>query len=118
MHRRGNAGRTIRNERGAAAVEYTPLLAIIALAIFFSVSILGPWVREHIAEPAVHLHRCPGPYKLFDTHTEYTGISMPAGTDRDLNGDGYLCIEVIPGNGRGNTGDRYNIKDNNRPPDA
>jgi hypothetical protein len=34
--------------------------------------------------------------------------------DRDLNGDGYLCVQEVPGNGNGNTGVRYNVKDNNR----
>jgi hypothetical protein len=38
------------------------------------------------------------------------------GVDRDLNGDGYLCVQVIRASGNGNTGEKVNVKDNNRGP--
>ena len=40
----------IRNERGNAMAGYTPLLAVIALLLFFSVSYLGPWVSEQFID--------------------------------------------------------------------
>jgi len=34
---------------------------------------------------------------------------------RDLDKDGYLYIQQVPGSGNGNTGVTYNVKDNSRP---
>ncbi len=123
MHRRGKRARSIHDERGAAYAEYVPLLAVIALVVMFGITLIVPWIQSHISEPAVVLDdgSCPPSYTLMsptynaDAWAEYT--ARPGGTPRDLNGDEFLCFQVVPGgNGEGNTGKQYNIKDNSRPP--
>lgn len=107
-----------RNERGLAMVEYTPLLAVIALLLFFSVSWFGPWVYERLIDASLPLYgnaACPaGQY--------YITVDPPPanGVDRDLNGDGWYCMKDessadtdLPGNGNNNQ--NADIKDNNRP---
>jgi Flp pilus assembly pilin Flp len=111
--RAGSAG----NEHGAAMAEYVPLLAVIALLLVFAVSFFGPWVSERLLDATAPLHGCPPPFTL-----SYPDSSIPPptahGVDRDLNGDGYLCVQEIPANGNGNTGISYNVKDNNRGPSS
>lgn len=113
MLRRGKARRAelAGNDHGAAMAEYMPLLAVIALLIFFAVSFIGPWVSERLLDAAAPLHGCPPPFTLTMDRAH-----MPPGVDRDLNGDGWLCMQEVPGNGngKGNTGHTYNVKDNNR----
>ena len=84
---------------------------VIALLIFFAVSFVGPWVSERLLDAAAPLHGCPPPFTLTMDRAH-----MPPGVDRDLNGDGWLCMQEVPGNGngKGNTGHTYNVKDNNR----
>jgi Flp pilus assembly pilin Flp len=91
--------------------EYVPLLAVIALLLVFAVSFFGPWVSERLLDAAAPLHGCPPPFTL-----TYPDSPPPTahGVDRDLNGDGYLCVQVIPARGNGNTGEKVNVKDNNR----
>lgn len=107
-----------RNERGLAMVEYAPLLAVIALLLFFSVSWFGPWVFDQLIDASIPLHGddgCPaGQYHL-------TLNPPPAnGVDRDLNGDTWYCAKNeanegtdLPGDGNNNK--NADIKDNNRP---
>lgn len=107
-----------RNERGLAMVEYTPLLAVIALVLFFSVSYFGPWVYEQFIDASLPFYGdagCPaGQYHL-------TLDPIPAnGVDRDLNEDTWYCTKDeanqgtdLPGNGNNNN--NADIKDNNRP---
>jgi Flp pilus assembly pilin Flp len=113
MLRRGKARRagSAGNERGAAMAEYVPLLAVIALLLVFAISFFGPWVSERLLNAAAPLHGCPPPFALTMDRKH-----MPPGVDRDLNEDGWLCIQQVRGNGngKGNTGHTYNIKDNNR----
>ena len=40
---------SLRDERGAAMVEYAPLLALIALAVLVSLSLFGPWVSDQLS---------------------------------------------------------------------
>lgn len=113
MLRRGKVRRAelAGNDHGAAMAEYMQLLAVIALLIFFAVSFVGPWVSERLLDAAAPLHGCPPPFTLTMDRAH-----MPPGVDRDLNGDGWLCMQEVPGNGngKGNTGHTYNVKDNNR----
>ncbi|MCH7844268.1 MAG: hypothetical protein IH850_00350 [Acidobacteria bacterium] len=113
MLRRGTGVRAglARDENGAAMAEYLPLLAVIALLVMFAVSFFGPWVGDQLVDAAVPLHGCPAPFRLV-TPDDPLPPSVH-GVDRDLNGDGYLCIQEVPGKGNGNTGVRYNVKDNN-----
>ncbi len=113
MARGGTAGRTgVRDDSGAAMAEYMPLLAVIALVVMFAFAFLGPWVRERLIDASVPLAGCPPPFEL--SHPE--DPPPPArGVERDLNGDGYLCVQYVPGSGIGNTGMLVNVKDNTRP---
>ena len=113
MPRRGTGVRVglARDENGVAMAEYLPLLAVIALLVMFAVSFVGPWVGDQLVDAAVPLHGCPPAFGLV-THEDSQPPSAH-GVDRDLNGDGYLCVQEVPGNGNGNTGVRYNVKDNN-----
>ena len=107
-----------RNERGNAMAEYTPLLAVIALVLFFSISYLGPWVNEQFIDAGIPFYgddRCPsGQYHLTNNPAAANGV------DRDLNEDGWYCSKDesnegtdLPGNGNNNH--HADIKDNNRP---
>ncbi len=91
--------------------EYLPLLAVIALLVMFAVAFVGPWVGDQLGDAAAPLHGCPPAFALV---TPDPPPPSAHGVDRDLNGDGYLCVQEVPGNGDGNTGVRYNVKDNNR----
>ena len=108
----------IRNERGNAMAEYTPLLAVIALLLFFSVSYLGPWVSEQFIDAGIPFYGdagCPaGQYNLVRDPIAANGA------DRDLNEDGWYCSKDeanegtdLPGNANNNN--NADIKDNNRP---
>ncbi len=99
------------DEHGAAMAEYLPLLAVIALLVMFAVSFVGPWVGGQLVDAAVPLHGCPPPFALVTP--KHPLPPSVHGVDRDLNGDGYLCVQEVPGKGNGNTGVRYNVKDNN-----
>ena len=113
MHRRGTGVRVglARNENGVAMAEYLPLLAVIALLVMFAVAFVGPWVGDQLVDAAVPLHGCPPAFGLVTS--EDPQPPSVHGVDRDLNGDGYLCVQEVPGRGNGNTGVRYNVKDNN-----
>ncbi len=113
MPRRGTDVRVslARDENGAAMAEYLPLLAVIALLVMFAVAFVGPWVGDQLVDAAVPLHGCPQPFSLVTPEGQPPSVR---GVDRDLNGDGYVCVQEVPGNGNGNTGVRYNVKDNNR----
>ena len=114
MPRRGTGVRVglARDENGAAMAEYLPLLAVIALLVMFAVWFVGPWVGDQLVDAAVPLRGCPPAFTLVTP--EDPPPPSANGVDRDLNGDGYLCVQEVPGNGSGNTGVRYNVKDNNR----
>ncbi len=114
MPRRGTRVRVdlVRDENGVAMAEYLPLLAVIALLVMFAVAFVGPWVGNQLVDAAVPLHGCPPAFWLVTP--EDPKPPSAHGVDRDLNGDGYLCVQEVPGNGDGNTGVRYNVKDNNR----
>ncbi len=113
MSRRGTGVRVglARDESGVAMAEYLPLLAVIALLVMFAVAFVGPWVGDQLVDAAVPLYGCPPPFALV-TH-EDPQLPSVHGVDRDLNGDGYLCVQEVSGEGNGNTGVRRNVKDNN-----
>jgi Flp pilus assembly pilin Flp len=109
---------TLRNEKGLAMVEYAPILAVIALALFFSVSYFGPWVYDQFIDASIPLYGdagCPeGSYDLIRNPPPANGV------DRDLNVDDWYCMKDeanagtdLPGNGNSNKAS--DIKDNNRP---
>jgi Flp pilus assembly pilin Flp len=107
------------DEHGNAMAEYAPLLAVIALVVFFAVSWFGPWAYTQIIDASIPLYGdsgCPdGEWSLVNT------IENPAnGNDRDINNDGWYCIKTeanqdtdLPGNG--NNDNNADIKDNDRP---
>ena len=102
------------NEDGAAMAEYIPLLAVIAVIVVVAVSFVGPWVRETVIDASVPLYNtCPPSWDRMDAGFE---PEKKNGIDANTNGDPFVCVKEIPGGGNGNTGARYNIKDNNRPP--
>ncbi len=115
MPRRGTGVRVglARDEHGAAMAEYLPLLAVIALLVMFAVAFVGPWVGDQLVDAAVPLHGCPSAFALVTPGEDPPPPPSARGVDRDLNGDGYLCVQEVPGRGNGNTGVRYNVKDNN-----
>jgi Flp pilus assembly pilin Flp len=112
----------LRNERGAAMAEYTPLLAVIALALFFSVSFFGPWVANHLGIAALSVEYgayvagdCPsGGYNL--TYDEGS-LEKVNGKPVNVNGDEFICDKDVPGDpGNGNTDQNHDVKDNNNYP--
>ena len=110
----------LRNERGLAMAEYAPLLAVIALALFFSVSFFGPWVSDQLGVGGLAIEygdyvagECPdGSWDL--THID----DAPAknGPDPNQNGDNYVCVKSDIGSGNGNSGQNANNKDNDVDP--
>ncbi len=104
--------------------EYAPLLAVIALALFFSVSYFGPYVANHLGIAALSVEygayvagECPsGDWDLTDVRSPNTTIPKKNGQDVNQNGDDYICDKDIPGGGNGNTNQSHNVKDNNSYP--
>lgn len=113
MLRRGKGTGIVNDERGAAMAEYAPLLVVIALAVMFSVTFIGPWVSEQVTDASVYLDdgACPPDWKLTDHFPDKKGPLQ------DKNEDGLACVKKdIPG--QGNTGNGNNVKDNNRGPSS
>lgn len=117
MLQRGIRGRTgpISNDHGAAMAEYMPLLAVIAVLVIFTVTFFGPWVSEQLVDASLPLdaYGCQSgwdPWNVRDGEPPAKKNGKPA----NANGDYYVCVKDIPGNGEGNTGDGENVKDNNR----
>jgi Flp pilus assembly pilin Flp len=99
-----------RNERGNAMAEYTPLLAVIALVIFFSVSYFGGTVSDLLGGSD-----CPGgdwgkhPIWKVEDGDKKQAIDE----DKKGNHDGMVCTKNPNGGGHGNQGNNQNVKDNN-----
>ena len=119
---RGRKAR-LRNEHGLAMVEYAPILAVIALALFFSVSYFGPYVANHLGIAALSVEygdyvagECPsGGYIL--TLDDDDALDKKNGRPVNVNGDDYLCDKDVPGDpGNDNTDQNHNVKDNNNYP--
>ncbi len=51
---------------------------------------------------------CPTGWRLIPNNS-----TKKNGQDVDANGDGLICEKDIPGNGKGNTNQNTNVKDNN-----
>ena len=108
-----------RDERGVAMAEYLPLLALIGLVVFFSVSFLGPWAANHLGIAALSVEygeyvagECPsGDWGLVDD-----GQYKKNGQNVNVNGDTKVCLKDIPGGGNGNTNNNSDVKDNNSYP--
>jgi len=97
--------------------EYIPIIAVIALLVMFAASFIGPWVGERLIDPSVALdeNACPTGWDLASAGFD---ADKKNGKDANKNGDPYVCVKEIPGNGNGNNGAGYNIKDNNRGPSS
>ncbi len=95
--------------------EYIPIIAVIALLVMFAASFIGPWVGERLIDPTVALDEdaCPTGWDVTNAGFE---PGKKNGKDVDKNGDSFVCVKKIPGNG--NNGAGYNIKDNNRGPSS
>ncbi len=99
--------------------EYLPLLALIGLVVFFSVSFLGPWASNHRGVAALSVEygdyvagECPsGNWALVDE-----GQYKKNGQSVNANGDAKICLKDLPGGGTGNTNNNSNVKDNNSYP--
>ncbi|MBZ5709945.1 hypothetical protein [Nannocystis pusilla] len=66
-----------------------------------------PWPPKDKCEPSKAEGGCPTFWELKDV-TEAT-------ESFDKNDDGCVCVKIIPGQGKGNTGAGKNVKDNNNP---
>lgn len=99
-----------RNERGLAMAEYTPLLAVIALGIFFSVSYFGGAVSDLLGGG-----ECPGGDWGKHHVMNVTSGDKKQALDEDEKGnrDGMVCTKKPNGGGNGNSGNNQNVKDNN-----
>jgi hypothetical protein len=104
-------------------VEYAPILAVIALALFCSVSYFGPYVANHLGIAALSVEygdyaagECPsGGYVM--THLDNIDTTKKGQQDPNANQDSFLCDKTVNGDpGNGNTNDNNNLKDNNKYP--
>lgn len=113
------------DERGAALSEYGWLIALIAVAVVVSAGLFGPRVADAIEDPGDELAGWdedwePGePIGGSNNGWDLTPINEAPdkknGQDVNDNGDDWVCVKDIPGNGNGNTGQGYNVKDNDGP---
>ena len=103
MPHRGSEGDS--NERGAALMQYAPLLLVIALVVIGAVAVIGPLVGDRVAEPGVHMAGCSDSATLTYPGHELWDPAWPS--DGDVNGDGFICVE--------DTGSGYSFDDNDRP---
>lgn len=111
-------------ERGASLVEYVLLLAGVLVMTMASVNYLGGAVADEFAAVNSVLafedvtttseaetsepNACPNGWNL-----SAGGQTKKNGQNVDANGDGFICVKDIPGNGKGNTNNNQNVKDNN-----
>lgn len=92
--------------------EYTPLLAVIALVIFFAVSYFGGAVSDTLGGGV-----CPGngtdwsKQPVWDVQDGWKKEAIAE--DRKGNKDGMVCTKNPDGGGGGNQGNNQNVKDNN-----
>ncbi len=103
--------RRLGNERGVSMVEYTILVAGIALALIGTLSFFGPSVSNHLGVAG----DCP------TGNWDLAHIDSPEAAEKtnsvnvNQNGDNYVCVKSdISGNG--NTSQTSNAKDNNTEP--
>ena len=112
----------LRNERGVSMVEYTILIAGIAMALIGIVSIFGPWVSNQLGVGGLSIAQ--GDYVAGDCPTgdwDLAHIDSPDAQEKknsinvNQNGDNYVCVKSdISGNG--NTNQTSNAKDNDAEP--
>jgi Flp pilus assembly pilin Flp len=118
---RGRKAR-LRNEHGNAMAEYAPLLAVIALGLFFSVSYFGPYVANHLGIAALSVEygayvagECPS--GGFILTPDEGSLEKVNGKPVNVNGDTFICDKDVPGDpGNGNTDKNHDVKDNNNYP--
>ena len=115
------------DERGASVVEYVLLVAGVLVMAMASVNYLGAAAAgefgaigdvlafddagdedEATPEEASTPNECPNGWNL-----SAGGQTKKNGQNVDANGDGFICVKDIPGNGKGNTNNNQNVKDNN-----
>lgn len=102
----------VSNERGLTVVEYTPLLAVIALVVFFALSALGGQVSDLLGGA-----ECQAGGDWTKQHVwSVTNADKKQALDEDLkgNGDGMVCTKNPSGGGNGNQGNNQNVKDNDQ----
>ena len=120
--RTSQRSRRLRNERGVSMVEYTILIASIAMALIGIVSIFGPWVSNQLGVGGLSIAH--GDYVAGDCPTgnwDLAHIDSPEAAEKtnstnvNQNGDNYVCVKSdISGNG--NTSQTSNAKDNDTEP--
>jgi Flp pilus assembly pilin Flp len=96
----------VRNERGVSMVEYTIIIALIAVTVMFALPYLGGAINDQLGTGGLSVR-----------HGDYVVDNAPEkkGGDVNQNGDNYVCIKGDP-QGEGNTGNNSNNKDNNSDP--
>ena len=110
------------NERGVSMVEYTILIAGIALDLIGILSFFGPSVSNHLGVAGLSIQY--GDYVAGDCpagNWDLAHIDSPEAAEKtnstnvNQNGDNYVCVKSdISGNG--NTSQTSNAKDNNTEP--
>ena len=110
----------LRNERGVSMLEYTFLIALIAVALIGILSFFGGSINDKLGVGGLSIRygdyvagECPdGNWDL--THID--DATVKSGPDPNQNGDDYVCVKSDVGSGEGNSGQNANNKDNNEDP--
>ncbi len=112
----------LRDERGTSMVEYTVLIAGIALALIGILSFFGPSVSNHLGVGGLSI--AYGDYVAGDCPSgdwDLAHIDSPEAQEKknainvNQNGDNYVCVKSDL-NGNGNTSQTSNAKDNDAEP--
>ena len=96
--------------------EYVPLFGVIAILVIVTVTFFGPWVSEQLVDASLPFdaYGCPSGWDPHEITSETPAPAHKNGKPVNKNGDDWVCVKDIPGNGQGNTGADENVKDNNR----
>ncbi len=108
-----------RSERGASVIEYTVIIALIAVTVMAGMPALAGAISDELGTGGLSVEysayvvgTCPeGNWELIDA-----GPLTKNGDDPNENGDGKVCQKVIQGGGQGNEGGGADLKDNDGDP--
>ena len=112
----------LRGERGTSMVEYTILVAVIALSLLGILSFFGSWTGDHLGVGGLSVQygdyvagECPaGNWDMAHIDSPEAAAKKNS-TNVNQNGDNYVCVKSdISGNG--NTSQTSNAKDNDTEP--